>query len=87
MRKSISIFLFLLLVISCHLINKDKVYSFDYDYEIKSYYTNTSNPENLRYIEYYKDEKLIRKIGRDGDCTTILYYENGKIKEIRWGRN
>lgn len=58
----------------------------EYDYEIRSYYSSQT-PKNLRYIEYYLNDTLIRRIGRDGDCTRYFYNSVGRLTETRWGRN
>jgi len=92
MRKSISIFLFLLLVISCHLINKDKVYSFDYDYRTISFWINTEvkpqsdpnailsqNAYTLTYGQIYaniQSDGLHAKAGGEGKGEEFIFNIN-----------
>lgn len=78
----------LILIISCKASDKSRNYDFvDYDYEIRSYYSNSNDPDNFRYSEFYRNDTLIRKIGREGDCTTFLYDSIGRLVETIWGRN
>lgn len=75
-------------MISCKSSDTSRYSDFDdYDYEIRSYYSNSNNPDNFRYSEFYRNDTLIRKIGRDGDCTRYIYDSNGRLIETIWGRN
>lgn len=56
-------------------------------YVITSYYNNPDDPENFRDAKYYDStDRLIREIGRDGDCKKYIYDNSGRLIEIVWGR-
>lgn len=75
-------------MISCKASDTSRYYEFDdYDYEIRSYYSNPDNPDNFRNSDFYRNDTLIRRIGREGDCTRFLYDSIGRLVETIWGRN
>jgi hypothetical protein len=75
-------------MISCEMSDTSRYTEFiDYDYEIRSYNSNSNFPENFRYSEFYRNDTLVRKIGRERDCTRFIYDSNGRLIETIWGRN
>lgn len=78
----------MILMISCKASDTSRYYDFDdYDYEIRSYYSNSKGPDNFRNSDFYRNDTLIRRIGREGDCTRFLYDSIGRLVETIWGRN
>jgi YD repeat-containing protein len=87
MRTTIYISLITLLLVSCNSERKniDSFYNFDYDYELRSYYSD--DLENHKSAQFYKDDKLIRRTAREGGCEVFHYDSTGRIMETTWGRN
>jgi YD repeat-containing protein len=87
MKTPTYILILTIILISCKTTHREHYANFNYDYEIRSYYSNPDNPKNFRYSEFYLNGRLLRKIGRDGDCTRYFYDSTGQLIETRWGRN
>lgn len=86
MRQIIYIFFIFLTLYNCKVKNNDRPNDFKYDYEIRSYFSNSDDPKNFHYSEYYHNDTLIRKIGSDGNCFTYTYNKDGRISETKSGR-
>lgn len=87
MKRPTYIIILIIFLVSCATTDKGHYYDFEYDYEIKSYYSNSDDPENFRYSEFYRNDTLIRQIDREGSCLRFFYNSTGQIAETRWGRN
>lgn len=87
MRFTIYISIITLLLVSCNSERKniDSFYNFDYDYELRSYYSD--DLENHKSAQFYKDGKLIRRTSREGGCEVFHYDSTGRLIETTWGRN
>lgn len=80
--------LILLLLVACQSREKQLQEPFESGYVVKSYYSNADDPKNLNSVKYYdSSDRLIREIGKEGDCTQYIYDSNGKLKEKVWGRS
>jgi YD repeat-containing protein len=78
----------LLLLVACQSRKKQQQENFESQYLVKSYYSNDDDPKNLSIVKYYdSSDKLIREIGKEGDCIRYIYDEAGKLKEKVWGRS
>jgi hypothetical protein len=87
MRTSIYISSIIFLLVSCNSERKniDSFYNFDYDYELRSYYSD--DLENHKSAQFFLDGKLIRRTAREGGCEVFHYDSTGRIVETTWGRN
>lgn len=87
MRTTIYIASIIFLLISCNSERKsvDSFYNFDYDYELRSYYSD--DLDNHKSTQFFKDGELIRRTAHEGGCEVFLYDSTGRIKESTWGRN
>ena len=65
--------------------NNDSFYNFDYDYELRSYYSD--DLENHKSAQFFLDSKLIKRTAREGGCEVFHFDSTGKITETTWGRN
>jgi hypothetical protein len=81
------ILVILLFILSCKTNDRKSDCDFNYDYEVRCYSWNSNDPKNFRYSEFYRHDTLIRKIGREGDCTRYFYDSTGLLVETRWGRD
>lgn len=87
MKETIYI-LTLLLLIACQSREKQLQETFESLYVVKSYYSNADDPKNLNSLKYFdSSDRLIREIGKEGDCTQYIYDSSGKLKEKAWGRS
>jgi hypothetical protein len=87
MMKQRYILVILLLIASCKANDRKSDVDFNYDYEVRCYSSNSNDPKNFQYSEFFLNNTLVRKIGREGDCTRYFYNSEGKLIETRWGRN
>ena len=87
MTKTIYI-LTLVLFVACQSQEKQQQERLEYEYVVKSYYSNPEDSKNLHTIKFYdSSDRLLREIGREGDCIRYIYDETGKLKEKVWGRS
>ncbi|MCC9165254.1 hypothetical protein [Pontibacter harenae] len=87
MTKPIYILTLLLLLVACQGRERKQEESFDSKFVVRSYHSNSDNPENLKSVKYYdSSDRLLREIGREGDCIRYIYDERGKLLEKVWGR-
>ncbi|SDL01024.1 YD repeat-containing protein [Catalinimonas alkaloidigena] len=63
----------------------DSFYDFDYDYELRSYYSD--DLENYKSAKFFKNGKLIRRIAHEGGCEAFRHDSRGRLIETTWGRN
>lgn len=87
MRTSVYISSIIFILVSCSFERKDidSFYNFDYDYELRSYYSD--DLENHKSAQFFLDGKLIRRAIRKGSCEEFHYDSTGRIMETTWGRN
>ncbi|RDV10245.1 hypothetical protein DXT99_26700 [Pontibacter diazotrophicus] len=86
MTKTIYI-LTLLFLVACQSREGKQQEGFDPEYVVKSYYSNADDPENLKLLKYYdSSDRLLREIGKEGDCIRYIYDKTGKLIEKVWGR-
>lgn len=87
MTKTIYI-LTLLLLFACQSREEQLQETFESHYVVESYYSNADDPKNLNSVKYFdSSDRLIREIGKEGDCTQYIYESSGKLKEKVWGRS
>lgn len=78
----------LLLIVACQSREKQQHQSLEAQYVVKSYYSNADDPKNLNAVKYYdSSDRLLREIGKEGDCIRYIYDETGKLVEKVWGRS
>ena len=84
----ISIFLIYIWCASCQSNQKtsnNKKYNFEYDYEIKHYFSD--DLENCQDTKFYLNDRLIRETNKEGGCIRYVYDTKGKLLETNWSRN
>ena len=81
MRTSIYIssILFFLVACSSEKTNNDSFYNFDYDYELRSYYSD--DLENHKSAQFFLDSKLIKRTAREGGCEVFHFDSTGKLRK------